>query len=201
MNPSTIQAADVDEEGHTQSPYHAHQHNHMATTTQTFMGTSTGAAALTLAGQSAPASAPLVKSLISKPGCRGSTGTGHKASLGGLGGPGGGGFPGFPGGGFPGGGAPGGGGGPPGGGPPGGGGPAGSGGGGGDKLRGNPPPEFNGDHCYANHFMNKFNLYHLANMGAVQMRVPMKCAALLLSFIKGPNIDDRVQQHANEILD
>ena len=111
----------------------------MATTTQTFAGTSTGAAALTLAGQSTPASAPLVKSFISKPGRRGSTGAGHKVSLGGPGGPGGGGFPGFPGlgfpgGGFPGGGAPGGGGGPPGGGPPGGGGPA---GGGGDKLGGN----------------------------------------------------------------
>ena len=89
INPSTIQAADIDEEetGHTQSPYQAHQHNSMATTTQTFVGTSTGAAALTLAGQSAPASAPLVKSFISKPGRRGSTGAGHKASLGGPGGP------------------------------------------------------------------------------------------------------------------
>ena len=134
-----IQAADIDEEeGHTQSTYQAHQHNRMATTMQTFTGTSTGAATLTLAGQSAPASAPLVKSFISNPGRRGSTGAGHKASLRGPGGPGGGGFPGFPGpgfpgGGFPGGGAPGGGGGPPGGGPPGGGDPAG-GGGGGDKL-------------------------------------------------------------------
>ena len=75
----------------------------MATTMQTVAGTSTGATALTLAGQSAPVSTPLVKSFISKPGHRGSTGTGHKASLGGPGGPGGG-FPGFPGPGFPGGG-------------------------------------------------------------------------------------------------
>ena len=203
INPSTIQAADVGKEGHTQSPYQAHQYNCMATTTQTFAGTSTGAATLTLAGQSAPASAPLVKSFMSKPGRRGSTGTGHKVSLGGPGGPGGGGFPGFsgpgfPGGGFPGGGAPGGGGGPPGGGPPGGGGPAGSGG---DKLGGNSPPEFNGDRSYANHFMNKFNLYRLANMDAVEMTVPMKRAALLLSFIKGPNVDDWVWQRTDEILD
>ena len=49
--------------------------------------------------------------------------------------------------------------------------------------------------------MNKFNLYRLANMEAVQMRVPMKRAALLLSFIKGPNVDDWVQQRTNEILD
>ena len=164
----------------------------MATTTQTFVGTSTGAAALTLAGQSAPVSAPLVKSFISKPGHRESTGTGNKVSLSGPGGPGGGGFPG---GGFPGGGAPGG-----GGGPPGGRGPAG-GGGGGDRLGGNPPPEFDADHSYTNHFMNKFNLYHLTNMEAVQMRVLMKHAALLLSFIKGPNIDDWVWQCTDEILD
>ena len=106
INPSMIQAADVDEEetGHIQSPSQDHQHNRMATTMQTQVGTSIGAAALTLAGQSAPASAPLVKSFISKPGRRGSTGAGHKASLGGPGGPAGGGFPGFPGPGFPGGG-------------------------------------------------------------------------------------------------
>ena len=200
MCPSMIQAADVDnsEAGHTQSPFQVHQHNCMATTTQTQAGSSTGAAALILAGQSAPMSAPLVKSFISKPGCKGGTGTGHKAS---LSGPGRGGFLGlgFPGGGFPGGGAPGGRGGPPGGG----GGPAGSGGGGmGDsKLGGNPPPEFDGDCSYANHFMNKFNLYCLANMEAVQMRVLMKHAALLLSFIKGPNVDDWVQQCTNEILE
>ena len=38
-------------------------------------------------------------------------------------------------------------------------------------------------------------------MEAVQMRVPMKRTALLLSFIKGPNVDDWVQQRTNEILD
>ena len=52
-----------------------------------------------------------------------------------------------------------------------------------------------------NHFMNKFNIYHLANMDTVQMMVLMKRAALLLSFIKGPNIDDWVQQRTDEILD
>ena len=86
---STITAANVDEEetGHIQGPSQDHQHYRMATTTQTEVGTSTGAAALTLAGQSAPKSAPLVKSFISKPGRRGSTGAGHKSSLGGPGGP------------------------------------------------------------------------------------------------------------------
>jgi hypothetical protein len=41
--------------------------------------------------------------------------------------------------------------------------------------------------------MNKFNLYQLANMDAEQMEQPMKRAALLLGFIKGPNVDDWVQ--------
>ena len=47
---STTQAADVDEEetGHIQSPSQAHQHNRMATTTQTLVGTSTGAITLTV---------------------------------------------------------------------------------------------------------------------------------------------------------
>ena len=122
---------------------------------------------------------------MSKPGGRGSTGAGHKVSLGGPSGPGGRGFPGpsFPGGGFPGGRAPGGG----KGGPGGGGGLGGGGGGADSKSGGNAPPDLDGDCSYVNHFMNKFNLYRLANMEAVQMRVPMKHVALLLSFIKGPN--------------
>ena len=49
--------------------------------------------------------------------------------------------------------------------------------------------------------MNKFNLYRLANMEAVQMRVLTKHTAFLLSFIKGPNVDDWVQQCTDEILD
>jgi hypothetical protein len=49
--------------------------------------------------------------------------------------------------------------------------------------------------------MNKFNLYRLANMEAEQMEQPMKRAALLLGFIKGPNIDDWVQLWTDEMLD
>ena len=88
---------------------------------------------------------------------------------------------GLPGGGFPGGGAP-------------------IPGGGNAKLGGNPPPEFDGDCSQASTFMNQFNLYRLANMEADQMRVPMRCVALLLGFIKGPNVDAWVKLRTDEIL-
>ena len=156
----------------------------MATTTQT----STAAAALMLAGTQAPTSMPIIWGFGGKPhvdkgkGSRNPPGGG-----GGSGGPPGGGLPGR---GFPGGGAPG----------PGAAGGAPGIGGGDAKLGGNPPPEFNGDRSQASTFMNQFNLYQLANMEAAQMRVPMKRAALLLGFIKGPNVDAWVKLCTDEIL-
>ena len=157
----------------------------MATTMQT--ETSTAAAALTLAGTQAPTSTLIIWGFRGKPSMKGK-GTGPPGS--------GGGSSGLPGGGLPGGSF-------PGGGPPGGGAPAGGapGPGGGDaKLGGNPPPEFNGDRSQVSTFMNQFNLYQLANMEAAQMRVLMKCTALLLGFIKGPNIDAWVKLRTDEIL-
>lgn len=191
---STVTAADVDDSqaGHTQSPLQDHQHNRMATQT-TPASTTTSAAALTLAGTSAPTSTTIYR------------GFGKRPSLSSAGPPGGGGAPGGGGGGPPGGGFPGGGfpaGGAPGGGPPGPGALGGAAGGGGDaKLGGNPPQEFNGDRSFANTFMNQFNIYRLTNMEAPQMRVPMKRAALLLGFIKGPNVDDWVKIQTDAILD
>ena len=97
-------------------------------------------------------------------------------------------------------------GGPSGGGPPGGGGggPPGGGGafpavapgapaGGGGKLGGNPPRVFDGTCSKANTFMNEFNLYHLTNIGADQVDIPMKRAVLLLGFIQGENVKDWVK--------
>ena len=155
----------------------------MATTTQT--ETSMAAAALMLAGTQAPTSTPIIWGFGGKPSMKGK-GTRPPGGGGGSGGPLGGGLPG---GGFPGGGAPGG---APAVGAPGPGGDA--------KLGGNPPPEFNGDRSQASTFMNQFNLYRLANMEAAQMRVLMKHAALLLGFIKGPNVDAWVKLRTDEIL-
>ena len=74
------------------------------------------------------------------------------------------------------------------------------GGGGGGKLGGNPPSEFDGDRSKAITFMNEFNLYRLANIDAEQMTNPMKRTALLLGFIKGPNVKDWVRLRTDEML-
>ena len=177
----TVQAADVDDsEGQSNRPTD-HQHHSMAMTMQTQM--STAAAVLTLAGTQAPTSMPIIWGFGGKPSMDKGKGPGKPSSSGGgpSGPPGGG----LPGGGFPGGRAPGGG---------------ALGPGGNAKLGGNPPPEFNGDQSQASTFMNQFNLYRLANMEADQMRVPMKRAALLLGFIKGPNVDAWVKLRTDEIL-
>ena len=169
----TVQAVNVDDsEGQSNRPTD-HQHHSMATTMQT--ETSTAAAALTLAGTQAPTSTPIIWGFGGKPSMKGK-GTGPPGGGGGSSSPPGGGLPG---GGFPGGGAP---------------------GGGNTKLGGNPPPEFDGNRLQASTFMNQFNLYCLANMEADQMRVPMKCVALLLGFIKGPNVDAWVKLCTDEIL-
>ena len=49
-------------------------------------------------------------------------------------------------------------------------------------------------------FMNEFNLYRMANIDAEQMVNPMKQTALLLGFIKGPNIKDWVKHWTNWML-
>ena len=45
--------------------------------------------------------------------------------------------------------------------------------------------------------MHEFTLYHLTNIEAEQMVNLMKRAALLLGFIKGPNVKNWVKQWAN----
>ncbi|KAI9438930.1 hypothetical protein H4582DRAFT_2075530 [Lactarius indigo] len=98
--------------------------------------------------------------------------------------------------------------GPPGGGAPGGGGPPGigaipgrgGGGGGNGKLGGNPPSDFNGDYALADAFMNEFNLYRITNINTDQMVNPMKRAALMLRFIKGPNVKDWTKKWMNWMI-
>jgi hypothetical protein len=149
---------------------------------------STAAAALTLAGTTAPKQ---TTGFLGK----GKNPAGQPPGAGGPpGGSGGGGLPGGPIG-PPGGGAPGGG---PGGGGPGGGGP---GGGGHGKLGGNPPDIFNGDRAMVDQFMNQFNLYRITNLDAEQMINPMKRMALFLGFIKGPNVKDWVKRWTNWTID
>ncbi len=148
------------------------------------------AAALTLAGTRNPT---LSQSFFTKP-SSGKSGPGGKPP-GGTGPPGGSGPTGGGGTGPPGGGGgtrpPGGGGGPPGGT---------SGGRGNGKLGGNPPSDFDGNRTLADAFINKFNLYRLSNIDAEQMMNPMKRSALMLGFIKGPNVKDWTKRWANWMI-
>ena len=61
----------------------------------------------------------------------------------------------------------------------------------------NPPSEFDSNQALVDTFINKFNLYRLANVDAEQMANPKKRAALFLGFIKGPNIKDWVKKWTN----
>ncbi len=42
--------------------------------------------------------------------------------------------------------------------------------------------------------MNDFNLYRMTNIDTDQMTNPMKRAALFLTYIKGPNVNDWVRE-------
>jgi hypothetical protein len=140
---------------------------------------STAAAALTLAGTTAPKQ---TTGFLGK----GKNPVGQPPGGGGPpGGSGGGGLPGGP---------------PAGGGPfrPPGGVP---GGGGNGKLGGNPPDTFDGDRAMVDQFINQFNLYRITNLDAEQMINPMKRTALFLGFIKGPNIKDWVKRWTNWTID
>ena len=48
--------------------------------------------------------------------------------------------------------------------------------------------------------MNEFSLYRMANIDAKQMVNPMKQTALMLGFIKGPNVKDWVKRWTNWTL-
>ena len=76
----------------------------------------------------------------------------------------------------------------------GGGGPArallGGGGGNGGGMRGNPPAVFTGDRSKSNEFLEDFKVYRMANQGNQTMRVPLERVALILTYIKGKNVQD-----------
>src|SRR6266704_3168549 len=181
---SAIDVDDSEAKGHTQSSF---SKTGITQSSAPAMSTMTStAAALTLAGTRNPTQS---QSFFTKP-STGKSGPGGKPP-GRIGPPGGGGPTGGGGTGPPGGG---GGTGPPGGGGP----PGGAGGGGGNgKLGGNPPSDFDGNRALADAFVNKLNLYCLSNIDAEQMMNPMKHAALLLGFIKGPNVKDWTKRWTN----
>ena len=68
--------------------------------------------------------------------------------------------------------------------------PAGGGGGNGGGMQGNPPAVFTGDRSKSDEFLEDFKVYRMANQGNQTMRVPLERVALILTYIKGKNVQD-----------
>ena len=77
--------------------------------------------------------------------------------------------------------------------------PPGGGGGNGGGMRGNPPTVFTGDHSKSDEFLEDFKVYRMANQGNQTMRVPLERVALILTYIKGKNVQDWRTRMVNKI--
>ena len=75
----------------------------------------------------------------------------------------------------------------------------GGGGGNGGGMHGNPPTVFTRDHSKSNEFLEDFKVYRMANQGNQTMRIPLERVALILTYIKGKNVQDWRTQMVNEI--
>ena len=73
------------------------------------------------------------------------------------------------------------------------------GGGNGSGMHENPPAVFTGDHSKSDKFLEDFKVYRMANQGNQTMRVPLERVALILTYIKGKNVQDWRTQMVNEI--
>jgi len=65
-------------------------------------------------------------------------------------------------------------------------------------MKGHPPEIFNGDRAKTHKFMKEFALWKLCNLTNKVMANPFSRVALALSYIKGTNVDDWVEQEVNE---
>ena len=61
------------------------------------------------------------------------------------------------------------------------------------KQVGMPPQVFKGDRTKAEAFMRELHLYMLANRGVPGFKLPMRCVAIALTFIKGSKVDGWVE--------
>jgi hypothetical protein len=73
------------------------------------------------------------------------------------------------------------------------------GGGSNGGMRGNPPAVFNSNHSKSDEFLKDFKVYRMVNQGNQTMRVPMERVALILTYIKGKNVQDWRMWMINEI--
>ena len=64
------------------------------------------------------------------------------------------------------------------------------GGGNGGGMHGNPPTVFTGDCSKSDEFLEDFKVYRMANQGNQTMWIPLERVALILTYIKGKNVQD-----------
>ena len=75
----------------------------------------------------------------------------------------------------------------------------GGGSGNGGGMHGNPSTIFIGDRSKSDEFLEDFKVYKMANQGNQTMRVPLERVALILTYIKGKNVQDWRMWMINEI--
>ena len=75
----------------------------------------------------------------------------------------------------------------------------GGGSGNGGGMRGNPPAVFTRERSKSDEFLEDFKVYRMANQGSQTMRVPLERVALILTYIKGKNVQDWRTRMVNKI--
>ena len=66
-------------------------------------------------------------------------------------------------------------------------------------MCGNPPTVFTRDRSKSDKFLKDFKVYRMANQGNQTMRIPLERVALILTYIKGKNVQDWRMRMVNEI--
>src|SRR6266850_1266177 len=66
-------------------------------------------------------------------------------------------------------------------------------------MKGQPPTIFNGERSKTNQFMTEFQLWWMINSGAEVMNNLFQRIALCLSFIRGPKVDNWVEEKINQL--
>jgi hypothetical protein len=67
------------------------------------------------------------------------------------------------------------------------------------SLRGKQPPVFDETRSKANNFWRAFKIYCILNKDINTIKSPFNRAALAISFIAGPNIDDWAEHQLNQL--
>jgi len=66
-------------------------------------------------------------------------------------------------------------------------------------MKGQPPTIFDGERSKMNQFMTEFQLWWMINNGAEVMNNPFQQITLCLSFIRGPKVDNWVEEKINQL--